>query len=426
MTLQQNIPLYKVFIATILLVIIGLSLALAFSGQISALFLFLIISIAVGVLFFFRQGRKDLDARYQSELGARQEKINLLTESIEGKRKLLESLPVITKRISFLFNVSENLIELVDPDDIFDFLRDTLGEVLPQAESILLFGFDNEKDLLSLVRSVKRKPVVIKEKYGCELDKWVLHKNQSLLIDDITKDFRFNYAKIAAYRDRGVCSLMVSPVSVGDRFLGVVRVESERPLSFSMDDSRILRNVCDLGAVVLERANLIKGAQDLAIKDSLTSFFVKDYFFEKLNDEIKRARAKKSKIGLLMIDIDDFRKINNSHGHIVGDFTLKRLAKILSANAGGAGNTISRFGGEEFIISLVECDKKELLRVAENIRKDVETMGLSFRRKKINFTVSLGAALYPDDGEEALELVDKVDKLMYRAKQKGKNQVCST
>jgi len=422
--LQQNLPLYNLFIYTISFAITVYSLTFLFKGQISTVFFFLILSIICGVLVFFRRKRQVLASNCQSEFEIRQEKINLLTESIEEKRKLLESLPTITQRISFLFNVSKNLIELAEPDEILDFLLHTLGEVLPQAESILIFGFDKEKDLLSLVRTIKRTSSTIKEKHGDELDKWVLRKNQSLLIDDITNDFRFNYSKVSAYRDRGVCSFMVSPISVGNRLLGVVRIESKQPLSFSMEDSRILRNVCDLGAVVLERANLIKGAQDLAIKDSLTSFFVKDYFFERLNDEIKRARAKGSKIGLLMIDIDDFRKINNAHGHIVGDFTLKKLAKIIKSKADGPGNTISRFGGEEFIISLVESDKDDLSRIAESIRKEVETMGLSFRRKKVNFTVSLGAALYPDDGENTLELVDKVDKLMYKAKQKGKNQVC--
>ena len=426
MTLQQSVPLYNFFILTILLTLIGVSLAFTLEARLSATLFSLIVLTAGGIFFFFRRKRSEIISSSKSEFEARQGKINLLTESIEEKRRLLKTLPAISQRTSFLFNVSEHLIELSDSEAIFDFLVNTLGELLPQAKSILLFGFNADNDSLGLVRSLKRMSFTIKEKYGDELDKWVLRKNQSLLIEDITKDFRFDYSKNLAYRDRGVCSLMASPLSIGNRFLGVVRIESTEPSSFSMDDSRILRNICDLGAVVLERANFIRGAQDLAIRDSLTSFFVKEYFFERLSDEIKRARSKESKLGLIMIDIDDFKKINDTHGHIVGDFTLKKLAKTLKTIVGGAGNMISRFGGEEFIISLVECDKDKLLSIAENIRKETEAMGLNFRRKKINLTVSLGVALYPDDGDEALELVNKVDKLMYKAKQRGKNQVCST
>jgi len=125
-----------------------------------------------------------------------------------------------------------------------------------------------------------------------------------------------------------------------------------------------------------------------------------------------------------MLDIDDFKKINDNYGHIVGDFVLKKLAKILISIAGEAGNLISRFGGEEFIISIPECTKKELLRIGEEIRRKIEGAELTFRRKKINFTVSLGAILAPNQAEDVEKLTQRVDKLLYKAKKEGKNKLC--
>ena len=162
----------------------------------------------------------------------------------------------------------------------------------------------------------------------------------------------------------------------------------------------------------------------MAIKDSLTSLYLKEYFFERLAEEIKRAHSKKSQIGVIMIDIDDFKKVNDTYGHVVGDFVLKKLAKILTNIAGGAGNIISRFGGEEFIISTLQCDKKELLLLGEEIRRKIEASELTFRRKKIIFTVSLGAILCSGDGEGVEALMHKVDKLLYKAKKEGKNRLC--
>ena len=382
-------------------------------------------SVAGFFLFLiFRKTQNSISSKSKGEFEKIEEKINLLTKNIEAKKKILQSLPRKRKRVSFLFNVSQNLIELIDPEEIFDFFINNLGDLFPQANSILIFDFDSENDSLTLVRSLKRRDFIIKEKMGNDLDKWVLRQNRSLLIEDLTNDFRFDYNKISAYKDRGTVSFVVSPISIAYQVLGIVRVEAESPLSFSLDDSRILRNICDLGAVVLERARLIRHAQDLAIRDSLTSLFLKDYFFERLELEIKRAAAKDSKLGIIMLDIDDFKKINDNYGHIVGDTVLAKLARILTNIAGGAGNVISRFGGEEFIISLVECEQKELLRIAEEIRESIAETKVMFRRKKINFTVSLGAALYPDDAQSSIKLVDKVDKLMYKAKQTGKNKVC--
>lgn len=424
MTLQQNIPLYNFFISTTLFFLALISLIFALTGKVSLAF-FLLLFFATGISFLvFHRLKLGVLSFSKSELEAEEEKINLLLESIAVKREALHFLPQIRRKAAFLFNVSQNLVELTDREEIYDFLTNTLGELFPQADSILFFSFNKEKDSLNLLRSLKRKDSVVKEKKGGALDKWTLHHNHSLLIEELTKDFRFDANKIEAYKGRGAQSFIVSPLSIDHRLLGIVRVESNEPSNFTLDDLRFLRNICDLGTVVLERVNLFASAQDLAIKDSLTSLYLKEYFFERLAEEIKRARSKKSQVGVIMIDIDDFKKVNDTYGHIVGDFVLKKLAKMLTNIAGGAGNIISRFGGEEFIISIAECDKKELLFLGEEIRKKIEVSELTFRRKKISFTVSLGAILCSGDGEGVKALMHKVDKLLYKAKKEGKNKLC--
>ena len=125
-----------------------------------------------------------------------------------------------------------------------------------------------------------------------------------------------------------------------------------------------------------------------------------------------------------MLDIDDFKEINDNHGHVVGDLVLKKLSHILSRIVGDSGNVAARFGGEEFVLFMVESTKEELKTVAERIRKEAESIIVSFRRKQINFTVSMGAVVYPQDGMEALDLVEKADKLLYKAKKSGKNKIC--
>jgi len=416
--------LYNFFIFLILFSLVVVSLIFTFLGKIS--FTLLLLSfLVVGIVFFiFHKLKLGVLSRAKSKLEAEEEKVNLLSESIAVKEEILQFLPQTRRKAAFLFNVSQGLIELTDREQIHDFIINTLGELFPQADSILFFGFNKEKDSLSLLRSLKRKHSVIKEKKGGIIDKWSLHHNRSLLIEDLVKDFRFDANKVEAYKNRGAKSFIVSPLSLNHRLLGIIRVEGDEPSIFTFDDLRFLRNVCDLGTVVLERVSLFTSAQDLAIKDSLTTLYLRDYFFNRLEEELKRAQGKKSQIGVIMLDIDDFKRINDDFGHIVGDYVLKKLAKILIGIAGGSGNLISRFGGEEFIILFPESNKKELLRLGEEIRRTIEEAGLTFRRKKINFTVSLGAILAPNDGEDVKKLTQRVDKLMYKAKKEGKNKLC--
>lgn len=400
------------------------SLIFTFKGKLTPS-TFLLLSLTAIILFFiFRKIRFNILAGCKSEFESKQEQINLLKESIDAKVRALMTLPQMCQKVSSLFNVSKELIELIDIEEIFDLLVSTLEDLFPEADSVLILDFDKGKDSLALVRSFKRKNFVIKEKKGDLIDKWILRHNISLLVEDIVKDFRFDSDIISAYKDREIRSFLLGPISIDCKLLGIARVESKKASAFSLDDLRLLRNICDLAAVVIEKARLFDDTQDLAIKDSLTSFFVKDYFFERLADESQRALSQNSKLGIIMLDIDNFKDINNTHGHIVGDFVLKKLARILTKAAKGAGNIISRFGGEEFIILIAQCDKEKLISLSEEIRKAAEVSSLSFRRKKITFTVSLGAVLYPDAGKDILELVGEADKLMYKAKKQGKNRAC--
>lgn len=393
-------------------------------GKTKFSFFFFFFVFFSAIFLFFRQLRRNFFYKLHGELDRMDEKINLLTKSIEEKKRILDKLPSRCEKISFLFDVSQELIELFDPEEVYDFLVNTAKKLFSQAEDILLFVLPKDEHFLHLVRSLKRDNFVIKEKQGDILDAWVMRHNQSLLVSDLRDDFRFDYGKVVSFMEREMCSFVVSPLSVGKRIVGIMRLENRVPLTFSLEDSRLLRGICDLAAVVVERAVLYKKTEELAVRDSLTKLFLKDYFFDRFSEELKRAQLKDLSVGLIMLDIDDFKKINDRHGHVVGDLALKKLAKILVEVVGDAGNVISRFGGEEFIIFLVECGKDRLLKIAEEIRERTEKTVVNFRRQKITFTVSIGGTFYPQDSKDITELMATVDRRLYKAKREGKNRIC--
>ncbi len=426
MTLQLKKQLHKfLLLITLILLIITPAVFFLTQGYLSNFFLFplvigLIVFIAVQIV------RNNIFLSFHGEFDRYDGKINILKESIIEKTAISKSLPFKHKRMSFLFNLSQNLIELSNVEKIYDFLADSFVDLFVYADFLLLYEFDREAHGLSLKRSHKPEDLIITEKRGDLIDIWVLRNNQTLIIEDITKDFRFDCQGIKAYTERGVHSFIVSPLAISHKILGIARIECKKPGCFSIEDSRLIRNICDLGAVVLERTHLFRHAQDLAIRDSLTSLFVKDYFYKQLKRQIDEARQGNVKLGIIMIDIDDFKIINDTHGHIVGDAILRKISRILVRSAGGSGSIVSRFGGEEFVISLIGCDFNELEKIGEDIRASIESAGFLYRRKKIIFTVSCGISFFPNDGSDALGLMSRADKRLYIAKTKGKNKVCSS
>lgn len=402
----------------------GIALIAAITGKTNFLFSALAFLTFPVIFLIFRKINSKITSNFQSETEKLEEKINLLSQDISEKKKIYNQLPEKCSRIESLFEVSHELVELYNFQEILDFLVKSLENMFPSANNIMLFIL--HKNSLSLSLSFKKEDCVIKEKTGDIIEKWLLRHNQSLIIEDLLRDFRFDYNKVAAFKERKIRSLIASPLSLGDSILGTVRIESKSPLSFSFDDSRLLRDTCDLAAVVLERAALFAKAEELAIRDSLTSLFMKDHFFKRAQEELKRTKYKNGSLGIIMVDIDSFKNINDTYGHIIGDIVLKRTAKILTDTVGAAGDIIARFGGEEFIIALIECDKKRLTGLCESICANIAHAKISFRRKSINFTVSVGAVLYPQDGTELMDLVKKADQYLYKAKKEGKNKCCFT
>lgn len=170
-----------------------------------------------------------------------------------------------------------------------------------------------------------------------------------------------------------------------------------------------------------ERCYLLKEAgqkefyRQLSILDGLTGVYNYRYFHEVLPREIERAKRYEQSFCLLMIDIDDFKKYNDTQGHLAGDKLLRDLAELL-VTAIRKADIIFRYGGEEFVVLLPQIAKKGGVEVARRL--------LNLIKEKLPTTVSIGIASYPEDATSKNELIDKADSAMYQAKRLGKNRIC--
>lgn len=160
-----------------------------------------------------------------------------------------------------------------------------------------------------------------------------------------------------------------------------------------------------------------------ALRDGLTKLFNKRYFLERLDSELKFALRHDAALSLLMLDLDYFKKINDTHGHLAGDTVLAAIASQLS-RAVRNEDVVARYGGEEMAIVLRAINIENAVHMADRLRRLVEQTVIPFEGKELRVTVSVGCAGYPSTPVKTPEqLIDAADKALYRAKHAGRNRV---
>jgi two-component system, cell cycle response regulator len=161
----------------------------------------------------------------------------------------------------------------------------------------------------------------------------------------------------------------------------------------------------------------------MTIKDGLTEIYNKRYFDEALEREMSRAERYDRDLSIVMFDIDFFKKVNDSHGHLAGDYVLRELASVVSKRA-RREEIFARYGGEEFLILLPETDKSGAMELAEQLRVLIASHSFIFEGERIPVTVSIGVATM-SSGDKMLppEFIKRADECLYRAKSAGRNCV---
>jgi len=173
----------------------------------------------------------------------------------------------------------------------------------------------------------------------------------------------------------------------------------------------------------MKKALLYETVERLAITDSLTGLYVRRYFSERAAEEAKRSKRHKFNFAFLLFDIDDFKRANDTYGHLVGDVVLKEIGRIIKESVREI-DLACRYGGEEFALVLPETGPESAKVVAERIRKKVEAYTFKAYDETVRLTISVGAASYPQDSADFAGLIEKADAALYAAKKSGKNLVC--
>jgi diguanylate cyclase (GGDEF)-like protein len=213
---------------------------------------------------------------------------------------------------------------------------------------------------------------------------------------------------------------MCIPLVSFGQTLGVLVLDSAQMGAFNANDEQSLESVADICSNAIQNAHYVDRVRQLAYLDGLTGIFNRRFFELRITEEIERARRFNIGMAVIMVDIDQFKRLNDEFGHLLGDEVLRQVSSIFHQQLRKI-DVVCRFGGEEFAILLSQTDPQHAFSVAEKLRRMVETWQFPGVPRPV--TISAGTASFPDHGTTRDELVKAADAGLYAAKLAGRNRV---
>ncbi|MBT0664868.1 sensor domain-containing diguanylate cyclase [Geobacter pelophilus] len=327
--------------------------------------------------------------------------------------------------LATMVEIGKTLTSTLQLDEILEVIMEQVSSLLqPKAWSLLLV--DEESGDLVFEIAVSPTDVNLKGtrlERGAGIAGWVAEHGEPLLIPDVNKDSRFCDVidRAASFTTRSVICI---PVKSRERTLGVVElVNSLVEESFNEADLKILTTIADFAAIAIENAKIHDEVRLLAVTDELTGLWNARRFNELLEYEFERSKRYGGELSLIFIDLDHFKSVNDTHGHLVGSRLLSEVGRLLGRSIRKV-DSAARFGGDEFVLMFPNTSKEWGRVLAERLCRILrETEFRGDNGALLNVTGSFGVAAYPDDADSSRELLGMADKAMYQVKETSRNAV---
>jgi diguanylate cyclase (GGDEF)-like protein len=230
------------------------------------------------------------------------------------------------------------------------------------------------------------------------------------------------YPLSAQAREEGIRSIICLPLASGEHRLGVIFFYRSDRDHFDVEEIELIRTFSSLAAHAIGNASVHARTVDLAQTDGLTGLFNRRRFDQRLHDEVVRAQRTQKTFAILLFDLDRFKPVNDTYGHLVGDTVLRATAAVLKREVRDI-DMAARIGGEEFMVLLPETGAEAAHQVAERIREAIAAEPISLEDgTTLRVTASVGVAIFPRDATAELLLVEKADRALYMAKRDGRNR----
>jgi len=288
------------------------------------------------------------------------------------------------------------------------------------AGSLFIFDENSKQLLLKTAWGLDEKIIELIKKKGKEkLQLWKEQKLPQPIIKRAEGEFLPGNFKGVPEIETGMC---IPLMGREEKLIGLMTLHCKKKShQFLDEEKRLFSTFAKYSSQAIENTTLYKSTQHLSITDGLTGLYNHRHFHEQLEVEVNRAQRYDLNLSLIMIDLDHFKKFNDSYGHLEGDTLLRKIAQILKSSLRET-DYVARYGGEEFAVILPETNKAGASFAAERVRKTISEQ--TFGEVGEKMTISLGVASYPDDACLRTDLIKKADEALYRAKKEGRNRTC--
>ncbi len=333
----------------------------------------------------------------------------------------------LEEALTSIYDLSKSIAPVLDWNQLYKTILEKSLELLKAEQgSLMLLNHDTAE-----LRAVAKKSMDsiakddMKLRLGEKIAGKVLENGEPLLVEDVENDPRINQRNKSRYKTK---SFICLPIKIEDRVSGVLNVSDKiSGEAFNEKDLKLIQSFIPNAAIAIERSSLYEKSeklQQLSLTDPLTGILNRRYLDNRLTEEISRFKRYKHPFSFLMLDIDGFKKYNDTFGHLTGDKVLKNLASTISSSLRNI-DIVARFGGDEFVIILPRTLKGDAINIANRLRESVAKSKITSQGKppQNNLTVSIGLTSFPEDASSTNELLEKADQALFRAKKSGRNKL---
>jgi diguanylate cyclase (GGDEF)-like protein len=329
--------------------------------------------------------------------------------------------------VTVFHELGKALTSSLQLDQVLRTIMEKINEVLrPDTWSLLLMDAD-KGELYFQIATGKGADALkdVRIKLGQGLAGWVAKTGEVVVVPDTTKDSRF-FGQVDEKTKMETRSIVAVPVRFREQCLGVIElINCIGAEGFSARDLALLEALADYAAIAIENARHVQRIHELTITDDCTSLYNARHLNFMLDTEIYRSHRYAFEFSLIFIDLDHFKQVNDTHGHLMGSKLLSEIGTAIKDKC-RLIDLAFRYGGDEFVVLLPQTSKENAMGVARRLHKLIrETPWLKDPGLNVGLTASVGVASYPSDSRSKAELLHLADEAMYLVKNTSRDSVAA-
>ncbi|KTD54677.1 sensor histidine kinase [Legionella santicrucis] len=345
-------------------------------------------------------------------LQQKEQSLRELYETVEQERSYLETL---NQKMVLITQLSETLMACRNIEEIIESFTSFAPKILDFSQGVL-YLMHNSRNYLERKITWGNKEYYLAS--FAPHDCWALRRGCIHQYDASRPGVMCQHLKERPLFQE---SFLCIPLMAEYEIFGLLFIDSTKETLPLEKIHSLISVVTETVALAIANIRLKELLHSQAIRDPLTGLLNRRFLDEYAIKQIGQAKRNKTTIFFIMIDVDNFKHINDQFGHESGDYVLSLLGKLLNSLV-REGDLVCRYGGEEFLLVLPNCELDNAKMAAENVRCEISKMPIILRDNDFNITVSLGLAKFPQNGRSIKKLIDAADQALYSAKKQGKNR----